>query len=207
MKNLIKFSQQLKAWREERHLSIEEQRQNYIRNVMEDLGELAVAIKNDDDNAKIDTLCGIMVFALNCFGDISNISYDNELYLVNNNNANENKRLECMLNNLWSIYKCHYLGDLKSIYENIKHLAKFYGYNFDLAMKEYIKELLSGSGFQTEDELQDDVNENPSKYGETYGVVSDLGNKFVIESVISGYLPIFVSKGYKANYKKARIKE
>ena len=83
MENLTKFYEQLTKLRDDRHLTLLDQRKGFVRNVMEQFGELSQAIKDNDSEAKIDTLCDILVFSLNCveLGDIKNSSFGEQLRL------------------------------------------------------------------------------------------------------------------------------
>ena len=84
--NLNEIYAQLKAWRHERGITAESQKQGYIVNVMEELGELATALREYERFSKpsypypknkkyaehgiIDALCDISVFTINAVADI-----------------------------------------------------------------------------------------------------------------------------------------
>ena len=52
--NLTEIYAQLKVWRAERKITAESQKEGYIRNVMEELGELASGLRNYDSWSKCD---------------------------------------------------------------------------------------------------------------------------------------------------------
>ena len=84
--NLNEIYAQLKAWRHERGITAESQKEGYIVNVMEELGELATALREYERFSKpsypypknkkyaehgiIDALCDISVFTINAGADI-----------------------------------------------------------------------------------------------------------------------------------------
>ena len=84
--NLNEIYAQLKAWRHERGITAESQKAGYIINIMEELGELATALREYERFSKpsypypknkkyaehgiIDALCDISVFTINAGADI-----------------------------------------------------------------------------------------------------------------------------------------
>ena len=84
--NLEQIYAKLKAWRHERGITAESQKQGYIVNVMEEFGELATALREYERFSKpsypypknkkyaehgiIDALCDIAVFTINAGADI-----------------------------------------------------------------------------------------------------------------------------------------
>ena len=84
--NLNEIYAQLKAWRNERGITAESQKAGYIINIMEELGELATALREYERFSKpsypypknkkyaehgiIDALCDISVFTINAGADI-----------------------------------------------------------------------------------------------------------------------------------------
>ena len=85
--NLNEIYAQLKAWRNERGITAESQKAGYLVNVMEELGELATALREYERFSKpsypypknkkyaehgiIDALCDISVFTINVGADIN----------------------------------------------------------------------------------------------------------------------------------------
>ena len=163
--NLEKIYAGLKAWRHERGITAESQKEGYLVNVMEELGELAGALRDyekfsktnlaynlpDDlayyDTVKkvaeheiIDALCDISVFTINAGADIPCynkptrlelepcLSLDNLLKEIANHQRCFN-----------SITLCYVLGVCAS-------LCHQYGFNFQIAMDETIKEISSRTG-------------------------------------------------------------
>ena len=84
--DLTEIYKGLKAWRHERGITAESQKEGYIVNVMEELGELATALREYERFSKpsypypknkkyaehgiIDALCDISVFTINAVADI-----------------------------------------------------------------------------------------------------------------------------------------
>ena len=149
--NLTEIYAQLEAWRDERKITAESQRQGYIRNVMEELGELAAGLRDYDSWSKcdlrfcqihkemaerviVDAICDISVLTINAGADI----------------RDEYKPLSIDTTNTFSDFNCLLLYtstfDFKKILLNCAVLCEHYGYNFELAMLETIKEISSRTG-------------------------------------------------------------
>ena len=187
----------LKAWRHERGITAESQKAGYIVNVMEELGELATALREYERFSKpsypypknkkyaeheiIDALCDISVFTINVGADIN----CNEK-LESINTTTETTRCNSSLSFLLS--ECgnfDYYGKLSSyvcfnqILLSCAKLCEQYGFNFEIAMLETIKEISSRTGA---------YDENAKKW------VKDESDEAR-------------AKWYKADYEKARIKQ
>ena len=148
--NLEKIYAGLKAWRHERGITAESQKEGYLVNIMEELGELATALREYERFSKpsypypknkkyaehgiIDALCDIAVFTINAGADI----------------RDEYKPLSIDTTNTFSDFNCLLLYtstfDFKKILLNCAVLCEHYGYNFELAMLETIKEISSRTG-------------------------------------------------------------
>ena len=163
--DLTEIYKGLAEWRAERGITAESQKEGYLVNVMEELGELAGALRDyekfsktnlaynlpDDlayyDTVKkvaeheiIDALCDISVFTINAGADIPCynkptrlelepcLSLDNLLKEIANHQRCFN-----------SITLCYVLGVCAS-------LCHQYGFNFQIAMDETIKEISSRTG-------------------------------------------------------------
>ena len=150
--NLTEIYAQLEAWRGERKITAESQRQGYLRNIMEELGELAAGLRDYDSWSKccdlrfcqihkemaereiVDALCDISVFTINAGADI----------------RDEYKPLSIDTTNTFSDFNCLLLYtstfDFKKILLNCAVLCEKYGFNFEIAMLETIKEISSRTG-------------------------------------------------------------
>lgn len=202
--DLTEIYKGLKAWRHERGITAESQKQGYIVNVMEELGELATALREyerfsktdlaynlpDDlayyDTVKkvaeheiIDALCDISVFTINAGADIpcevkpliiepkrefsiaSIFVAIADFIRADNNGAPFN----------------YY--DFALILNYCASVCEQYGFNFEVAMLETIKEISSRTGA---------YDENAKKW------VKDTSDEAK-------------SRWYQANYELARIKQ
>ena len=160
--NLNEIYAQLKAWRHERGITAENQKQGYIVNVMEELGELATALREYERFSKpsypypknkkyaehgiIDALCDISVFTINAGADIpcqmkpliietkrefsvaSIFVAIADFIRADNNGAPFN----------------YY--DFALILKYCASVCEQYGFNFEIAMLETIKEISSRTG-------------------------------------------------------------
>ena len=170
--NLNEIYAQLKAWRHERGITAESQKAGYLVNVMEELGELATALREYERFSKpsypypknkkyaehgiIDALCDISVFTINAGADISCAKKDLETH------TGQLKASFAMLIEACAIFAqdkeystvvC--IADIKAFeyhifFNDILHicacLAYDYVYNFEVAMIETIKEISSRTG-------------------------------------------------------------
>ena len=162
--NLEQIYAGLKAWRNERGITAESQKAGYLVNVMEELGELAAALREYERFSKpsypypknkkyaehgiIDALCDISVFTINAGADIN----CNEK-LESINTTTQTTRCNSSLGFLLS--ECgnfDYYGKLSSyvcfnqILLSCAKLCEQYGFNFEIAMLETIKEISSRTG-------------------------------------------------------------
>ena len=196
--NLTEIFKELEAWRDERKITAESQRHGYIINIMQELGELAAALrdyekfsKNDCPYCEIDkqiaeheiiyTLCSISIFIVNTeftinSGLINKISsFDTDKY-----EPSDFTDLHALL-----YYISQYPIEWKDIYvkEILELIAKIlevdYGFNFEIAMLETIKQISSST--------------------DTYDEAS---KKWVKDSSDEAR-----AKWYQADYEKARIKK
>ena len=162
--NLEQIYAGLKAWRHERGITAESQKAGYLVNVMEELGELATALREYERFSKpsypypknkkyaehgiIDALCDICVFTINAGADIP---CSEKLESINT--TTETTRCNSSLSFLLS--ECgnfDYYGKLSSyvcfnqILMTCAKLCEIYGFNFEIAMLETIKEINSRTG-------------------------------------------------------------
>ena len=153
--NLNEIYAQLKAWRHERGITAESQRQGYLRNIMEELGELAAGLRDYASWSKcdlrfcqihkemaerliVDAICDIAVFTINAGADIRD-----EYKPLSIDTTNTFSDLNCLL-----LYISTF--DFKKILLNCAVLCEHYGYNFEIAMLETIKEISSRTGTYNE---------------------------------------------------------
>ena len=163
--NLNQIYAKLEAWRAERKITPKSQRQDYIINIMQELGELAAALrdyekfsKNDCPYCEIDkqkaeheiinAFCSISIFIVNTEftingGLINKISsFDTDKY-----EPSDFDDLHALLYYI-SQYpiKWEYIY-FKEILELIaKILEADYSFNFEIAMLETIKQISSNTG-------------------------------------------------------------
>ena len=153
--NLTEIYAQLETWRDERKITTESQRQGYIRNVMEELGELAVGLRDYDSWSKcdlrfcqihkemaerviVDAICDISVLTINAGADIRD-----EYKPLSIDTTNTFSDLNCLL-----LYTSTF--DFKKILLNCAGVCEKYGFNFEMAMLETIKEISSRTGSYNE---------------------------------------------------------
>ena len=152
--HLTEIYKGLAEWRAERGITAESQKEGYIVNVMEEFGELSTALRlleksksvNDSHELKcaehfiIDALCDISVFTINAGADIpcehKPTRLELEPCLSLYNLLREIADHQRCFN---SITLCYVLGVCAS-------LCYQYGFDFQIAMDETIKEISSRTG-------------------------------------------------------------
>ena len=159
--NLNEIYAQLKAWRHERGITAESQKEGYIVNVMEELGELATALREYERFSKpsypypknkkyaehgiIDALCDIAIFTINAGADVDDNTKAKVIDITKTTILNSS------FSSLLS-YCGDYAGYVKafSCFNDIllvcAKLCENYGFNFEIAMLETIKEISSRTG-------------------------------------------------------------
>ena len=194
--NLKQIYKGLDEWRAERGITAESQKAGYLVNVMEEFGELASALRDyekfsatEQDTAKkqkaeyeiIDALCDISVFTINVGADI-NCNEKLESINTTTQTTRCNSSLSFLLSECGNF---DYYGKLSSyvcfnqILLSCAKLCEQYGFNFEIAMLETIKEISSRTGA---------YDENAKKW------VKDESDEAK-------------AKWYQADYEKARIKQ
>ena len=194
--NLEKIYAGLKAWRHERGITAESQKEGYLVNIMEELGELATALREYERFSKpsypypknkkyaehgiIDALCDISVFTINAGTDVN---CNEKIEVINTTQTTRcNSSLSFLLSECGNF---DYYGKLSSyvcfnqILLSCAKLCEQYGFNFEIAMLETIKEISSRTGA---------YDENAKKW------VKDESDEAK-------------AKWYKANYELARIEQ
>ena len=161
--NLNEIYSQLEAWRDERGITDESQKEGYLRNVMEEFGELAAGLRNYVSWSKcdlrfcqihkemaereiVDAICDISVFTINAGADIP---CEVKPLII------EPKR-EFSIADIFVAIADFIRADNDVApfnYYNFAFILKYcasvcehYGYNFELAMLETIKEISSRTG-------------------------------------------------------------
>ena len=193
--NLNEIYAKLEAWRAERKITAQSQKDGYIINIMEEFGELSAALRDYERFSKpsypypknkkyaehgiIDALCDIAVLTINAGADIPSPVKRTEMEWKKSS-LNADYILKQMVENCaefsyfeWVEEKCFNI-----ILVNCAYLCEHYGYNFEIAMLETIKEISSRTGAYDEKAkkwIKDESDEARAKW-------------------------------YKADYEKARIK-
>ena len=196
--DLTEIYKGLAEWRDERKITAESQRQGYIRNVMEELGELAAGLRDYASWSKcdlrfcqihkemaerviVDAICDIAVLTINAGADI-NCNEKLESINTTTQTTRCNSSLSFLLSECGNF---DYYGKLSSyvcfnqILLSCAKLCEQYGFNFEIAMLETIKEISSRTGA---------YDEKAKKW------VKDHSDEAK-------------AKWYKADYEKARIKK
>ena len=159
--NLNEIYAQLKAWRHERGITAESQKKGYLVNIMEELGELATALREYERFSKpsypypknkkyaehgiIDAICDISVFTINAGADVDDNTKAKVIDITKTTILNSS------FSSLLS-YCGDYAGYVKafSCFNDIllvcAKLCENYGFNFEIAMLETIKEISSRTG-------------------------------------------------------------
>lgn len=193
--NLNEIYAQLKAWRHERGITADSQKEGYLVNVMEELGELATALREYERFSKpsypypknkkyaehgiIDALCDIAVFTINAGVDIGEVKRT-EIELKKSS-LDADYILKQMVEKCarFSYFEWGEASAFNIILINCAYLCEHYGFDFQIAMDETIKEISSRTGSY----------DNASK-------------KWVKDESDEAK-----AKWYKADYEKARIEK
>ena len=155
--NLEQIYKELQAWREERKITAESQKTGYLVNVMEELGELAGALRDYEKFSKhdcpyceidkqiaehgiIDALCDISVFTINAGADIPCYNKPTRLELE------PCLSLDNLLKEIADHQRCFNSITLYYVLGVCASLCHQYGFNFEIAMLETIKEINSRTG-------------------------------------------------------------
>ena len=161
--NLEKIYAGLKAWRAERGITAESQKAGYLVNIMEELGELATALREYERFSKpsypypknkkyaehgiIDALCDISVFTINAWADIPCELKRTEIEL-RKSSLDADYILKQMVEKCarFSYFEWGETSAFNIILINCAYLCEHYGFNFQIAMDETIKEISSRTG-------------------------------------------------------------
>ena len=160
--NLEQIYKELQAWQEERGITAKSQKTGYLVNVMEELGELAGALRDyekfsvtEQDATKkqkaehdiIHALCDISVFTINAVADIPSPVKRTEIELKKSS-LNADYILKQMVEKCarLSYFEWGEASAFNIILINCAYLCEYYGFNFQIAMDETIKEISSRTG-------------------------------------------------------------
>ena len=160
--DLTEIYKGLKAWRHERGITAESQKEGYIVNVMEEFGELATALREYERFSKpsypypknkkyaehgiIDAICDISVFTINAGADIP---YSITPFII------EPKRefsIASIFVAIADFIRADNNGapfnyyDFALILKYCASVCEQYGFDFQIAMDETIKEISSRTG-------------------------------------------------------------
>lgn len=166
--NLSEIYERLKVLRDERDITEESQKDGYTLNVMEEFGELAQALRDYEKFSKhdlpyydygkqiaeheiIDALCDIAVFTINAGADIPCHLKHTEIELKKSS-LNADYILKQMVEKCaeFSYFQWDEATCFNIILANCAYLCGHYGFNFELAMLETIKEISSRTGSYNE---------------------------------------------------------
>ncbi|MDD7600267.1 MAG: hypothetical protein SPJ69_00385 [Campylobacter sp.] len=153
---------QLEAWRSERKITAQSQKAGYLVNIMEELGELAAALRDYEESSVtkqdatkkqiaeheiIDALCDIAIFTINAGADISSSVKRTEIEWEKSS-LNADYILKQMVEKcaFFSYFDWGEASAFNIILVNCAYLCEYYGFNFEIAMLETIKEISSRTG-------------------------------------------------------------
>ncbi|RUT50972.1 hypothetical protein [Campylobacter fetus] len=179
------------AWRESNSLNDSLQKLGYSRNIFEELGEYAGAIKDKDTNMIVDALCDILVFSIN--------NLPNKLSVFNAVLTATNNELEKQPNQMITkdIFEesLHFIlaNTLNAIRENKESNLFAMVIALIIITKQYIEEVLNYNFKDCMDETIKEINSRTGSYN------SEL-KKWVKDSSKEAK-----AKWYKANYNQCKI--
>ena len=162
--NLTEIYKGLDKWREERKITAESQRQGYLRNIMEELGELAAGLRDYASWSKcdlrfcqihkemaerliVDAICDIAVLTINAGADIPSCVKRTEIEFKKSS-LDADYILKQMVEKCaeFSYFDWGEASAFNIILVNCAYLCEHYGFNFEIAMLETIKEISSRTG-------------------------------------------------------------
>ena len=166
--DLTEVHKRLEAIRTERRMTTESQKKDYIVNVMEKFGELASAIKDYDKFSQPDypypsdiqeaeqeivkAICDIAVLTLNVGAEVF---FSKRVPLLDTSTVSQNVNWLSLLISDCADFECYEDYNSYVHFYNIlmvcAELCEQYGFNFQLAMEETVKEISSYTGSYDED--------------------------------------------------------
>ena len=158
--HLDEILSQLESWRAKNNIIAENQKKDYLKNVIEELGEISNALRllekservNDSHELKCakhfitNNICNIAILTINAGTDIPNRKIEttidtNEVILNHFNLAN--LIIDC---SSYYKYECINQYYFNCILRDCAKLCEYYGYNFETEMLQIIKEISGLSG-------------------------------------------------------------
>ena len=161
--DLTEIYKGLAEWRAERGITAESQKAGYLVNVMEELGELATALREYERFSKpsypypknkkyaehgiIDALCDISVFTINAGVDIP-CEFKRTEIEWKKSSLDADYILKQMVEKCarFSYFEWGEATAFNIILINCAYLCEHYGFDFQIAMDETIKEISSRTG-------------------------------------------------------------
>ena len=161
--DLTEIYKGLDEWRAERKITAESQKAGYIINIMEELGELATALREYERFSKpsypyqknkkyaehgiIDALCDISVFTINAGADIP-CEFKRTEIEWKKSSLDADYILKQMIEKCaeFSHFEWVDIPSFNIILANCAYLCEHYGFDFQIAMDETIKEISSRTG-------------------------------------------------------------
>lgn len=202
------IKERLSKWREERHLTYENQQAGFLGNVFEEISEYFRA-KNDLEN--IDALCDIVIFCFNSF----DLEFK-EIVKIYDCNATKISIVDITDDLTYTTAKFMRkdFKDFNNIYRlvfNCKHLCENLGFNFYQCMLQTIKEIESRTGYYDKEKSKFIKNDGAynkedllEKYPiSKYSISEDNAHFFIFDK--KGHTETFIKKWYKADYESCRI--
>ena len=166
--DLTEVHKRLKVIRTERKITVDSQKKEYIVNVMEKFGELASAIKDYENYSQPDypyptdiqeaeceivkAICDIAVLTLNVGAEVF---FSKRVPLFDTSTISQDVDSLSLLISDCADFECYEDYNSYVHFYNIlvvcAKLCERYGFNFQLAMEEAVKEISSHTGFFDED--------------------------------------------------------
>lgn len=196
------IKERLSKWREERHLTYENQMEGFLGNVFEEVSEY---FRAKDDLERVDALCDIAVFCFNAFDVEHHLYYCSDI-------DKEISKIENIINNMsWFIFRARNNINLNITIGEIICYCRFLCENFEFdfykCMIETIKEIESRTG-KYDNKLKKFVKdkgaytkkEAQKKY---LGFCFKQNKDYYYLITITGFKKI--KKWYKADYESCRL--
>ena len=183
--DLTEIYKGLEAWRAERKITAQSQRQGYLRNIMEELGELAAGLRDYASWSKcdlrfcqihkemaerliVDAICDIAVLTINAGAGIPSCVKRTEIEFKKSS-LDADYILKQMVEKCaeFSYFDWGEASAFNIILVNCAYLCEHYGFNFEIAMLETIKEISSRTGAYDENAkkwVKDESDEAKAKW-------------------------------------------
>ncbi|WP_395941442.1 hypothetical protein [Campylobacter coli] len=209
------IKERLTQWRQERHLTYENQQAEFLGNVFEKVSEY---FRAKDDLERVKALCDIAVFCFN----VNDVKFSNyECYMKSDKVDFEIFDIASQINSI-AIYKANFeIDSVKVILDTLIALlhkkCEILKFDFYKCMLEKIKEIESRTGFY-DDELNKFIKDegyydithlkNEIKLPKTYEIINMIEEKDLFLVKIKTPNTILTNKfkkWYKADYESCRL--